>query len=125
MEKALRSELALLFPGTDIWPATAPLHKKPPFVVYQRDYTVWKKTLDGFTGREEIGFVINVFGKDHDEMQAMRSKAEGLVRGMLGARIGEGEAAVEVRDVDLNGVAEIFEPKLSLYRGVVDFTAHI
>ena len=124
MEKALRHELVQLFPGVDIFPASAPLEKKPPFIIYHRDSTVWKKTLDGFFGGEEINFIINVFGRNYEQMYKMRSELEGLLRKMLGSFIGEDED-VGIKDLTLEGIAEIYEPRLELYRGVVDFTVHI
>ena len=125
MEKELRYELGKLFPGVDIFPASAPIEKKPPFVIYHRDSTLWKKTLDGyFDGGEEINFIVNVFGRSYEQMYRMRSELEGLVRKMPGSYIGENED-LAINDLDLGGIAEIFEPKLGLYRGIVDFTVHI
>ena len=125
MEKELRYELAQLFPGVDIFPASAPMEKKPPFIIYHRDSTVWKKTLDGFfDGGEEINFIVNVFGRNYEQMYKMRSELEGLLRKMLGSYIGENED-LGIKDLNLHGIAEIYEPKLELYRGIVDFTVHI
>ena len=123
MEKALRYELAQIFPGVDIFPATAPVEKKPPFIIYHRESTVWDKTLDGFLQGEHINFIINVFGKNYAQMYEMRIALESLIRRMFGQYIGEDED-VAVNDISLGGIADIFEPKLGLYRGVVDFTVH-
>ncbi|MCL2225647.1 MAG: DUF3168 domain-containing protein [Defluviitaleaceae bacterium] len=124
MERALRYELQQIFPGIRIFPTNAPKDATPPFIIYLRDSTVWDKTLDGFINGEEITYTVNIMGETYEQMVQMREAVENLLREMIKSSIGENEDIL-VKDLDLNGVAEVFEQQLGLYRGIVDFTVYI
>ena len=124
MERALRYELGEILPNVRFFPTNAPKDFKPPYGIYFRDSTVWEKDLNGFVHSQAISWIINVMDADYENMLRMREKIEQFAKDMIKAHIGENDE-VYIADVELNGVAEVFEHSLGLYRGIVDFTVFI
>jgi len=124
MERALRYELGQLFPGTRIFPTSAPVDSKAPYLIYLRHSTDWDKSLDGFIEGEALNYIVNGFAETYDSALDMRESFEELLRRMFKACIGA-NADVYINDIDLNGVGEVYEDKLKLHRWIVDFTVYI
>jgi len=124
MERALRYELGLVFPNTRIFPTNAPKDAPGEYLIYYRSSTVWDKTLDGFIQGEDINYIINVMAETYEKALEMREKLEQLLRCMLKVYIGENNE-VYIKDLELNGVGETYEPQLKKHRGIVDFTVYI
>ena len=62
METALRYELIQAIPelNNQVFQTNAPESATKPYLVYMRSGTTLTKTLQGYTGQEDLSFVFNI-----------------------------------------------------------------
>ncbi|MCL1806036.1 MAG: hypothetical protein FWG28_08595 [Clostridiales bacterium] len=125
MEAELRYELERAVPELEgeVYPTNAPKSAARSFLVYVRTGTDLVKTLDGYTGKRAIRFILSVMAKQYLEMKELMAKVEACLLSMEKARIGEG-GGMFVDEVTINDVNEVYENDLKLNRGIIEVTIY-
>jgi len=124
MEAALVYELKSRIPEfkDEIYPTNASETAERPYLVYARISTKKTKTLEGFTGNNELSFMFSIMAKRYADMKSLTAKVEDFLMSLPGTRIGEENILVE--DVDINNITEVWENELKVNRGIIDFTIY-
>ncbi len=124
IEKALRHELEQAIPELigNIYPTNAPESSKRPYLVYARITTRHVKTLDGYTGKQALGFMFGVMASKYADMKDLAEKVEAFLIALPGKSIGE--SSIYVEDLEVNNISETYEFELKVNRGIIDFTIY-
>jgi hypothetical protein len=125
MEEALKYELETNITDLsgNIYPTNAPETADKPYLVYKRINTKKIKTLQGFTGKQDLSFMFSVMAKRYEDMITLRKEVETLLISMLQTNIGEDDS-IYVEDIDINNIDEQYEYELKMNRGIIDFTIY-
>lgn len=125
LETALRYELIKAIPelNNQVFPTNAPESATKPYLVYMRSGTTLTKTLQGYTGQEDLSFVFNIMAPKYSDMSRIRQKVKEMLLGLPKTTIG-GSNRYFVEDLSINTIDEQFEHQLGVNRGIVDFTIY-
>lgn len=125
METALRFELIQEIPelNNQVFPTNAPESATKPYLVYMRSGTTLTKTLQGYTGQEDLSFVLNIMAPKYSDMSRIRNKVKELLLSFPKTVIGNGNRYF-VEDLNINTIDEQYEHQLGVNRGIVDFTIY-
>ena len=125
METALRYELIQAIPelNNQVFPTNAPEVATKPYLVYMRSGTALTKTLQGYTGQEDLSFVFNIMAPKYSDMSRIRNKVKELLLSFPKTVIGNGNRYF-VEDLSINTIDEQYEHQLGVNRGIVDFTIY-
>lgn len=125
METALRYELLQAIPelNNQVFPTNAPEGATNPYLVYMRSGTTLTKTLQGYTGQEDLSFVFNIMAPKYSDMSRIRNKVKELLLSFPKKVIGNGNRYF-VEDLSINTIDEQYEHQLGVNRGIVDFTIY-
>ena len=125
METALRYELLQAIPelNNQVFPTNAPESATKPYLGYMRSGTTLTKTLQGYTGQEDLSFVFNIMAPKYSDMSRIRNKVKELLLSFPKKVIGNGNRYF-VEDLSINTIDEQYEHQLGVNRGIVDFTIY-
>ena len=125
MGTALRYELLQAIPelNNQVFPTNAPESATKPYLVYMRSGTTLTKTLQGYTGQEDLSFVFNIMAPKYSDMSRIRNKVKELLLSFPKKVIGNGNRYF-VEDLSINTIDEQYEHQLGVNRGIVDFTIY-
>lgn len=125
MEIALRYELIQAIPelNNQIYPTNAPEGAAGPYLVYARINTRKIKTLQGFTGKENLSYMFSIMAAKYSDMVRVRKQVEDLLIGMALREIGS-TTKFYIEDIDINNIDEQYEHELGVNRGIIDFTIY-
>ena len=126
MEAALVYELKNRIPEfkDEIYPTNASETAERPYLVYARISTKKTKTLEGFTGNNELSFMFSIMAKRYADMKSLTAKVEDFLLSLPGTYIGE-DKDIYVQDLTINNIAEQYEHELKVNRGIIDFTIYV
>lgn len=124
MEKALREALIEGIPelANNIYPTNAPETSSKPYLVYYRNRTNKIKTLEGFTGNQELSFIFSIMATKYSDMKSLANKVEDFLMSLPRTTIGT--ESIYIQDLDINNVTEQYEHELKMNRGIIDFTIY-
>lgn len=124
MEKALREALIEGIPelANNIYPTNAPETSSKPYLVYYRNRTNKIKTLEGFTGNQELSFIFSIMATKYADMKSLANKVEDFLMSL--PRTSIGTENIYIQDLDINNVTEQYEHELKMNRGIIDFTIY-
>ena len=132
METALRYEINTNVPEltNKIYPTNAPEGSQGTYLVYARIDTDKIKTLQGFTGNENLSYMFSIMAVKYSDMVRIRKQVEKLLigdddsKGMVQREIGD-TTKFFIEDIDINNITEQYEHELGVNRGIIDFTIYI
>lgn len=121
----MRFELIQAIPelNNQVFPTNAPESATKPYLVYMRSGTTLTKTLQGYTGQEDLSFVFNIMAPKYSDMSRIRNKVKELLLSFPKTVIGNGNRYF-VEDLNINTIDEQYEHQLGVNRGIVDFTIY-
>lgn len=125
LETALRYELIKAIPelNNQVFPTNAPEKAEKPYLVYIRSGTSLTKTLEGYTGQEDLSFVFNIMATTYADMSRIRNAVKGLLLVFPKTIIGNKDRYF-VADLSINNMDEEYEHQLGVNRGIIDFTIY-
>lgn len=125
MEIALRQELVNAIPelNNQVYPTNAPETADKPYLVYMRSRTDMEKTLEGYTGTENLGYLFNVMAVKYADMSRLRNQVIELLVDMERRHIGNDEQFY-ITELDIVNIEEQYEHQLGVNRGIIDFTIY-
>ena len=104
----------------EIYPLNAPETSEKPYLVYAKIGDKDIKTLEGFTNSKHSTFMFSIMAKRYSEMAKIRKKTEKLIKSLIGKSKNE----INIEDVEMNKIEEVYEFNLKLHRGIIDFTVY-
>jgi hypothetical protein len=124
MEEALTYELESRIPELvgNIYPTNAPETAVKPYLVYSRINTKGLKTLQGYTGKEDLSYMFSIMATKYSDMKALTKKVEAFLLSIPKTSIGE--AGIYIEDLNINNITETWESELQVNRGIIDFTIY-
>ena len=125
METALRYEIEKSIPElkNNIYPTHAPEDSKGPYLVYTRIKTKRIKTLEGYTDKQALSYMLSVMVKRYEHMKELREEVEKLLLSFTQKEIGN-KKKFYIEDIDINNIDEQYEHQLGVNRGIIDFTIY-
>jgi len=125
METAIRYELTQAIPelSNSINPTNAPEGVTKPYLVYARITTRKTKTLEGYTNKQALSYMLSIMAVKYADMVRIRKQVEEMLIEMPRKEIGN-TTKFFIEDLDINNIDEQYEHQLKVNRGIIDFTIY-